>query len=249
MEILSHFVKGLELYKKNFINFLTISLSRLGIGFGLIILALILALPTVLISEVIQLSAYNLAYVVFLITIFLLISPFLIYPVMAGIVLTLKKKKVNLKEVFLIIKNNYCKLLINFVIYLFVLWFLLFEGAILMLVSPFVSLFFLVSFIYFCIRFFFWDVLLFLGEKKSLQTSWKITEGKFTSSFIVILLMGFCLLLISSLSFQIGSFSDSLVWQFVWGSFDTLIWIIIPPFIVATKIIFTRHLMKEFNKA
>ncbi|MBR9689564.1 MAG: hypothetical protein GOV01_01545 [Candidatus Altiarchaeota archaeon] len=240
MNLSETFAKGFELYKKNFVPLISLCLSRIFIVTLFAIVSIIilipfmtsgashlLASPDLVLDSLIatKYASYFIAYVVFLVFAFILLTPFFLFPHTAGAVLSLSKRNIDMKKSFLLLKKHYAKLLINSLIYFLITAFLFIESVLLLVSSHFLGLVILVLTVYVSVRLSFWDIFTLMGKKDPLKASWDMTQNRF---FIV-----FSFVLIANILVQLTTFFPFV--GIIFGIFTI-------PYVVTSKAVFVKSL-------
>jgi len=234
MVISEAFSRGFETYKKHFLDLLILGFSKLVIPVAFIVASLILLLPVLGLSNWFQVVAYGIGYVLFIVAAFFMALPFFIYPVVSGSVIALKKRP-KIETVFVNIRDNYQKLLLDVVIYFSIVIFLLIESIAIMFVFPILGTVAFIAAIYVAMRLYFWDVLLFFGEKHPLRASWELTEGR---AFTVL-----AFLTVSTVfAYFLGLMS-------IVPFFGPMIGLSLIPFFVTSKVHFVKLLREGLKKS
>ena len=234
MSISDAFSRGFETYRKNFWDLLILGLLKIALPVAFIAISLILVLPVLGFSSWFQIVAYGVFYGLFVMAAAFMALPFFIYPIVSGSVTALKKKP-KIETAFKSIRDNYKKLLLDTVIYFSIIIFLLIESVALMFIHPVPGTIAIIATMYIAMRLYFWDILLFLGEKHPLRASWTLT-GKQTFTVV-----GF-LFISAAFAYFIGLLS-------IVPFFGPIIGLISMPFLVSSKAHFLIFLREGFKKS
>lgn len=233
MVVTEAFSRAFETYKKNFWDLLILSFSKLVIPVALILVSLVLLLPALGLSSWLQIGVYGIGYALFILVAFSMAMPFFAYPVVSGSIIALKKRP-KIETSFRSIKDNYHKLLLGMAIYFTIVAFLLIESIVLLFVYPVFGIASLIVAAYVAMRLYFWDVLLFLGEKHPLRASWTLTEGR---AFTVLAFLSVS----TVFAYFIGLMS-------ILPFFGPIVGFVLMPFFVSAKVHFVTLLKEGLKK-